>query len=106
MPSSIERSIQVSSNADRCSGVVRRFAACQRSSLSALQPDASLNTFSYASEGNVVTRNQPDGFSRPPETPSSIGEFKNPPGQLQVRPPSRDRIHSTRPNGQTWASRP
>jgi hypothetical protein len=106
MPPSVERSIQVSSSARRCSDVVRSCAACQRASLSAGQPDAFFKTSSYAREVNVVTSSEPDGVSTMPASRSSIGESSRTSGQLQWRPPSRDRISSTRPNGQTWASRP
>src|SRR5215469_16604992 len=106
IPPSVERSIQVSSRPRRCSGVVRRSTACQRATLSGSQPDASFETASYASEVKVVTSNDPVGVCRTPASRSSIGESQITSGQLQCRPPSRDRISSTRPNGQTWASRP
>src|SRR3954468_6773830 len=97
-PPSVERSIHVSKSDFRCSGVVLRWTACHAGNFSI---DAS-----YASEVNVVTSNAPDGVSTIPASRSSIGVSSTTSGQLQFAPPSRDRISSTRPNGQTCASRP
>jgi hypothetical protein len=106
IPPSAERSIHVPSNALRCSGVDRAFTARQRFSRSGAQSFAAAKGASYANDVNVDTSNDPCAVSSTPASRSSMTVSISTSGQLHVSPSSRERINSTRPNGQTCASRP
>ena len=87
--------------------VARRFAACQRASRSAANPEAFSSTRLVGERSE--RRNQQRCLRAFPARRRRGRRWAYPSGlrgQLQVRPPSSDRINSTRPNGHTCVSRP